>query len=110
MQPFDEVIAFDRPTAGADGYGGPVTGWTSDAYTCRGAFRYLRGGEQVQAARLEGRQPVVLTIWNTSEASGIGTDWRMRDTHRGDVYAIRAIVPSDDRRFLEVTCEKGATA
>lgn len=101
-----EAVAFDSPTAMADGFGGQTEGWTEEFLT-RARFRYLRGGETVQAARLEGRQPVVVTIRACADARAITTAWRMRDTRRGEVYNIRSIVPTDDRQFMELTCESG---
>ena len=103
------AVAFDRPTAAADGSGGTEIGWT-EMHACRAAFLWLRGGETVQAARLTGRQPVVVTIWNCAAAREITPDWRMRDARSGTVYNVRTIVPSDDRATLELTCESGVAA
>lgn len=101
-----EAVAFDTPTATSDGYGGSVEGWT-EALATRAHFRFLRGGEAVQASRLAGRQPVVVTIRRHAGSEAITTAWRMRDTRAGVAYNIRAIVPTDDRMFLELTCESG---
>lgn len=99
-------VAFDAPTSAPDGSGGTEAGWT-EMHACRAAFRWLRGGEAVQAARLTGRQPVVAAIWTCAAARAITPDWRMRDTRSGTVYNVRTIVPSDDRSMLELTCESG---
>lgn len=101
-----ERAAFDYPTSNDDGQGGREEGWT-EAFVCAANFKYLRGGETVQAARLAGRQPVVVTIRQSSLSREVTHEWRMRDTRRGDLYNIRSIVPSDDRMYLELTCEKG---
>lgn len=101
-----EAVAFDIPTPQSDGQGGMEEGWTQ-GHACRANFLYLRGGETVQAARLEGRQPVVVTIRSCEAARQITPEWRMRDMRRHDVYNIRSIVPSDDRMYFELTCEKG---
>lgn len=101
-----ESVAFDPPTAAGDGQGGQEEGWT-ESHVCRAAFMYLRGGEVVQQARLSGRQPVVVTVRSCDAAKAIGTDWRMRDTRRGDIYNITTIVPSDDRAWLEITATRG---
>lgn len=103
-----EAVAFDNPTSSADGQGGQEAGWTL-VHACRAAYLYLRGGESVQQARLTGRQPVVVTIRDCDDARLITPDGRMRDTRRGEIYNIRSIVPSDDRRYLELTCERGVT-
>ncbi len=111
MEPghLQELVAFDRPTEAADEYGG-VNRTFAEAFRTAAAFMYLRGGETVQAARLEGRQPVVVTIRQSALAREVGPDWRMRDVRRGDTYNVRSIVPTNDRMFFELTCEKGVAA
>lgn len=101
-----ERVAFDSPVENPDGRGGTITGF-QEQYVCDAMFRYLRGSETVIAARLEGRQPVVVTVHDCSAASAVRAGWRMRDLRRGTEYNIRTIVPSDDRVFLEITCESG---
>lgn len=101
-----ESIAFDAPSEVSDGQGGTIFGW-QERYRCRAHYRYLRGGETVQAARLEGRQPVVITVRASSETSQVKTEWRIRDTRTGTEFNIRSIVPTEDRRFLEITAESG---
>jgi head-tail adaptor len=102
----DWRVAFDAPVITPDGMGGQQQGW-APAYTCRAHFRFLRGGEAVQAARLVGRQPVVVTIRAGADAEEISPDWRLRDLRADVAYAIRAIVPTEDRAWLELTCESG---
>ncbi|KAB0538473.1 head-tail adaptor [Pseudochrobactrum saccharolyticum] len=115
----DYSVAFDAPSKIPDGHGGTENGWTADNVAVKeyAAFRFLRGGETVQAARLQGKQPVVVTVYSNSVTRQITTAWRMRDVRagaydakgnwRGDVYNIRSIVPTNDRQFLEITAEKG---
>ena len=102
-------VAFDPPLDDPDPHGGTETSWdTAAAVEARANFRYLRGGETVQAARLQGRQPMVVTIRNSFAAQSITPDWRMRDLGSATVYNIRTgPVPSDDRRWLEFTVESG---
>ena len=102
-------VAFEPPSEQADGYGGIETGWdTGSAVQARAHFRYLRGGESVQAARLDGRQPVVATTWNNAAMRAVTAGWRMRDVNTGKVFNVRTDpVPTDDRRWLEVTVESG---
>lgn len=101
-----ESLAFDQPTTSIDVYGGVEDGWT-EVFTTRGHFRYLRGGETVQAGRLEGKQPVVVTIPTSSNARNVTPGWRMRDTQRSVNYNVRSVIVSDDRREMEITCESG---
>lgn len=114
-----EAVAFDAPLQVDDGHSGVIDGWTDDdaAVKCRAHFRFLRGGEAVQAARLAGRQPIVVTVYRSSQTRQITEDWRMRDARNGtyDVdgnwtgpqYNIRTIVPTEDQQFLEITVEVG---
>lgn len=105
MKPMVEKITFDAPSFDSAGV---QDGWSEGAYTCRAYFRYLRGGEAVQAARLDGRQPVVMTIRRSSIADTITSDWKVRDARRGTVYNISAPpVPTDDRMWLEITATSG---
>lgn len=102
-----EAVALDEPKTTADEYGRTL-GW-DQRFEARANFRYLRGGETVQAARLEGRQVVVVTIRQHAKSQAITSAWRMRDTRRGITYNVRSVVPTDDRRFLELTCETAPT-
>jgi head-tail adaptor len=104
-----ERVAFDALVRGSDGYGGEKLGWADPAAAFKtvARFRYLRGGETVQAARLRGRQPVVATIRNCAAARAITTEHRMRDLVTGKEFNIRAIIETEDRRYLEITAESG---
>lgn len=104
-----EKVAFDAPLDVPDGHGGVEVGWDTDnCVNSRADFRYLRGGETVQAARLQGKQPVVVTVPNCEDARAITPGWRMRDLRAATIYNVRSgPVPSDDRRYLEFTVESG---
>ena len=109
MEPGDlhQSVAFDAPASADDGLGGTEIGW-SEEFTARAHYRFLRGGETVQAARLDGRQPVVVTVRNCSDARMVTNNWRMRDVNTGKVYNVRADpVPSDDRIWMEILVESG---
>lgn len=102
-----ESVAFDAPTSAPDGYGGTESGW-SESLACRAHFRWLRGGEGVMAGRLEGRQPVVVTIRSSTLARAVTTGYRMRDVRTGAVYNVRSATPmQDSRQWIEVLCEGG---
>lgn len=101
-----ERFAFEEPTLTPDGYGGTVEGFAERVVTsARRVFK--RGGEGVLAARLEGRQPAILTIRMSGQARAITTAWRARDTRSGVVYNIRSVEPSEDRAWLEMLVEGG---
>lgn len=101
-----EAVAFDALAGVPDGSGGEEQDW-AEQFTTRAHFRYLRGSEAVIAARLQGKQPVVVTVRANSSTRAITPEWQMRDTRRGTAYNIRTAVPSDDRLFIELTCESG---
>jgi head-tail adaptor len=102
---FDK-IAFDAPVSTSNGYGGVTKGW-EEAAQVRANIKFLRGGEAVQAARLQGKQPVVFTV-RTSVTLGLADpSWRIRDLRTSIVYNIRSIIRSEDRQWLEITAESG---
>lgn len=109
--PYPEEVAFDAPVQVPDGHGGIKAGFAAPehALQMRARFRYLRGGETVQAARLQGRQPIVVTVRYDPALDAVTTDWRMRDEGRADVaHNIRSgPVRSDDGLELEFTVERG---
>lgn len=116
----DRLVAFDKPERSDDGHGGIVEGWQEAilAHEAQANYRYLRGGETVQASRLEGRQPIAVTVYNCLAARSIDETWRMRDLRDGDwdsgdnwtgpIYNVRLRgVVSDDRRWIEILVEGG---
>lgn len=100
----DERATFYSPTATADGYGGRVDGWTSE-FTRWARRQYLRGSESVQAARLQGRQPVLLTVRRDSGTETITTEWKVGIG--ASEYNIRTVEPHEDRRYIDLLCESG---
>jgi head-tail adaptor len=101
-------VIFQKPIEMPNSTGGTYQGWEEATYTCRATFKWLRGGETVQAARLEGRQPVVVTIRASVAARQIRENWRMIDAETAIPYDVRLPpVPTDDWAFLEITAESG---
>lgn len=98
-------VTFCTITDQPDGHGGFEPLPTS--FTVRANIRYLRGGETVQAARLTGKQPVVVTVRRSSQTAALTTDDAMKDARTGTEYQIRAIVGTEDRQFMEITAESG---
>ncbi|MBR9764807.1 MAG: head-tail adaptor protein [Rhodobacteraceae bacterium] len=112
-------VALDRPRSQTDGRGG-VTRDFEEVFRAYAKFRWLRGGETVQAARLAGRQPVVIRLHLTSLSLRITTGWRVRDlaadaaseigAARIGHYNIRSVVPTEDRRWIEITAESNVSS
>ena len=105
-----ERVAWDVRSVVDDGYGNEVSGDWSEQFRTRAGFTFLRGSEAVIAARLEGRQPVIVRVRASSKTRQITTDWRMRDARTGEVYAVRSVIETEDRAFLDVTVEAGVAA
>ena len=97
---------FQSPEAGRDGYGNEVTGAWVDRFTRWTGVQFLKGGEAVMGARLEGRQPAVMTVRADSETALITPEWRC--VVGGRVYNIREFPRlSDDRLSFEFLSESG---
>lgn len=113
------LVAFDAPTISPDGYGGQEVGWTGEGEQVKAwaHFRYLRGTESVMASRLQGKQPIVVTIQNFAAGRSIKASWRMRDLHDGSFVSgewvgpvfniVQEPQPSQDRQWLELLVEGG---
>ena len=104
-----ESVAFDELNSVADGYGNEQQSFV-EQYRCRAGFIWLRGGEAIEAARLEGIQPAIVRIRVSEESLRIKPDWRMRDLRSGTAYAIRGITQSPDRGWLDVLVQAGRAA
>ncbi len=101
-----ELVAFDELADVDDGYGNRQQGFI-ERFQTRAGFTWLRGGESIQAARLEGIQPLIVRVRVNHDTDRIRPDWRMRDVRAGSVYAIRAITRSLDRGYLDVLVQSG---
>ena len=103
----DYLVVFEQPGDVTDDYGNLTGGWVNPV-TADAAFMFLRGGETVQASRLAGRQPIVVTVHDTSQTRAVNTSWRLRNARTGEIYNIRSgPVPTDNHQFVEFTVESG---
>ena len=94
----------------SDEWGNVSTGWT-DRFTVSANIIAKLGGEAVDAARLAGRQPVVIRVRKTPDTSLITTDWKATD-HAGHEYNIRTAVDpmigdSQHGFWIEMIAETG---
>lgn len=103
------AVAFDKRGAASDGAGGTTAAF-EEQFTTMAALTHLRGGEGVQAARLEGRHVQIVRVRATARTRAVTTDWRVRDTRTGDAFNIRDVEPSLDRQWIDFMCEKGVAA
>ena len=107
--PLIEKVAFDQLAEVSDGAGNYTDGFVEQFQTQAG-YIYLRGNEQVLAARLEGVQPAMVRVRACIDTARITTDWRMRDIRRNAAYAVRAITESPNRGYFDLLVQKGVAA
>jgi SPP1 family predicted phage head-tail adaptor len=106
-------IAFDKRedlTAGSpqdDGFGNTEGDW-QEQFVIAAGLKPLKGGEDVLASRLTGKQPVIIWIRASARTRTITTAWRARDARDGTVYNIRTATDMEgDRMFIDLLCEAG---
>lgn len=100
-----EARVEENPDSPID-YGNTVAAW-SEQFERRAAYIHLRGGEAVQAARLEGRHVQVIRVRSDSATRTLTTDFRTVDKRTGDVFNIRDVTHDVDRQWIDLLCEKG---
>ena len=94
-------------SVGDDGYGNEITGPFETQATAWAKFRFLRGGEEVMAGRLAGKQPAIITVRQNAATRALTTHWRIVGKD-GEEWNIRAITDPDGKRaWLEILAEKG---
>jgi SPP1 family predicted phage head-tail adaptor len=104
-------LQFESPAPENDEYGNTVEGWLPE-FIRWARIMPTRGGETVMAERLQGRQPVVVTVRQDFETRRIKADWRAIDARSGEVYAVRS-PPADmemRRAFFDFIAEIGVAA
>lgn len=102
----DRRALFQSPVTGDDGYGNEVTGEWKDEFIRWAGVQFLKGGEAVMASRLEGKQPVIVTVRADSETARITPEWRCVIDGRN--YNIRELPrQSSNRLYLEFLAESG---
>ena len=91
-----------------DDYGGTRDDWVVQFVEWAGV-RYLRGGEAVMAARMQSRNPVVVTIRNSALARTVTSEWQVRLRSRSGVVLVAEVKedprPSEGDGFLEFLAE-----
>jgi head-tail adaptor len=107
--PLIDRVAFDQPVEAKDGYGNVTTAF-AEVFQMQAAFIFLRGGETVLAARLEGQQPALVRVRASANTALVTPEWRMRDVRRAKTYAVRAITLSIERGYYDLLVQSGAAA
>lgn len=98
-----ERMTFQRRAENANGH--RLGDWETQ-FSRPAAITYLRGGEQALEQRLQGVQPVVLTVRKESLTEAIDNSWRVidaRDSTRS--FDIKSAAPAKDRKFIDILAE-----
>lgn len=95
---------------GPDGEGNVIPGPFETRFTCAAAFKHLRGGEDVMAARLENRHPMLVTLRRSSQTQQITADWRLVDARNGATFAVKDVTAETDRKWITLLVESGGAA
>ncbi|MBA3570569.1 MAG: phage head closure protein [Pyrinomonadaceae bacterium] len=105
-----ERVALDKRGTTPDIYGN-VNNAFVEQFTIAARIRPLKGGEGVQAARLTGTQPVLISVRYSSQTKLIQSDWRARNTRTGTVFSIKTAVNTDERKqFIDMMAVAGEAA
>jgi head-tail adaptor len=101
-----ESVTFSKRSDSDDGFGNLEAGWGSE-FSVAARIAPLRGGEDVMASRLTGKQPVLVTVRRCRATLEVTPDWRLTDARTGTVYNIRTASPSEDKTVIDMICETG---
>lgn len=101
-----ELVELEELAEVDDGRGNTTTDWVARA-KCAARFQYLRGSETVMQARLEGRQPIAVTVRQTPAVAQATPDWRIKDVRSGATWQIRSISPNERKSYVDLLCERG---
>lgn len=95
---------------GLDENGDPLGDWETAAQVSA-EITWLRGGEAVMQARLQGQQPVVLRVYKTDITRQVTAAWRAVDLlDPAQVFAIQARTPSaKDPNCFELMAKMGGS-
>jgi hypothetical protein len=93
-----------------DANGDRMGDWGDGAVTLDAKLVMLKGTEAVMSARLQGRQPVVLTIRDCAAARAITTDWRAVDIRNGAIFGVKGAAQNANIAFIDVLAQAEGTS
>lgn len=107
-----ESILCQKRVPATDEFSNPVPdggAWTTQ-FCERAGLRPRIGGETALAGRLQGIQPYIVTIRQSSRSRQITPGWRLVDARNSSrIFNVRSIVDPDGRgQWLELLVEEGA--
>jgi head-tail adaptor len=96
----DRRVAFRQRAAGSNG---ALTGAWTDVVTRDARIQPLKGGEGVQAARMAGQQPVIITVRRDATTETVDNSWSARDARDTTiVWDIASVIRTEDRAWIEI--------
>lgn len=102
-QHLTQRAAFYEPFEDIDPDGQVIQDWLL-RFTLAAHVLYLRGSEAVMQARMQSKNPAIITVRDTPGSRTITSEWRAEIA--GKTYEIREDPrPSQDRRLLEMLAE-----
>lgn len=103
-----ERVAFDQQFVEdySPSYGLTVGDW-QEQFTCAARIKPLVGTEPIQAQRLKGVQPLVITVRSSQNTRMVDSSWRIRNARTGTQYQIRSVTPDEKRTWIDFLCEAG---
>jgi SPP1 family predicted phage head-tail adaptor len=103
-------VRFDKKVETEDPAGGSTTAWVAQ-FTRWADIRQQRGGEGVQAQRLQGTQPALIVVRYDSESLLIEPSWRavrVVDDITKETYDLKTAVDMEgDRQFITMQAVSG---
>lgn len=84
---------------------GERTGAWETYGTERAAYTWARGSETVMAQRVQGIQPLIITLRSNASTRAISNTFRVVDARTGAIYGVEAVSPSKDGpQFVDLVC------
>lgn len=102
-------VAFEQREEVDRGDGVTVGQW-KEQFRCWAGYKHLRGGETVQAARLQGQQTLIIRVRASGQTRVVTGDWRIRDTRTGVLFDIKYPEHETNRMFISFTCQSGGAS
>ena len=97
-----ERVRFSR--RGKDGYGRDTDTFEMQ-FEVWAKVTWPKGSEAAMQSRLQGVQPVALTIRTSNQARDIDTSWRAEVLRFGGPLNITAVAATPDRAFIELLAQ-----
>lgn len=83
--------------------------WNTLASDIAASVEPQKGGEQIQALRLSGVNPFIITVRGSSMTENIAALDRLVNQRSSEVYTVKWVQPLDEhRRYLTIHAEEGA--